>query len=377
MAQGLGYYSGALEGKQALHTMALEDQNQALRQQQVGMEQQRLGIQQQEATQSNLYRTMQREQLAKQIEQQDTTENALKTAFSSTIPDRVNQTQEQANAAISTQYINAGRNVLKAGGDAKTALELIKQGQEITNKQTEDTVRNLNIKAAQMKMGNDIFATVKDDDSLKQAIPELAKLGVVVPQQFQEWNPQTKDWIARRAVMSENYQKSIGLQQRQAIIDNQTQNTESLIQNRQMRQQAEVRREKLIQQKIQSARGAGLKSPDKAFQAAELAGMGNDETFDSLSSTDKLQAVNDIYSLAASYLKEGVSDQAVATAMARLEIKHRINPDTGEYKGFKEEGAKGLAAKGATKITSQEDFDKLPSGALFINPADGKPLRKK
>lgn len=34
-------------------------------------------------------------------------------------------------------------------------------------------------------------------------------------------------------------------------------------------------------------------------------------------------------------------------------------------------------SQGPSKITSQAEFDALPSGAMFINPADGKVLRKK
>ncbi len=37
----------------------------------------------------------------------------------------------------------------------------------------------------------------------------------------------------------------------------------------------------------------------------------------------------------------------------------------------------GGVAPGPARITSQEQFDALPSGAMFVNPADGKVMRKK
>ena len=109
---------------------------------------------------------------------------------------------------------------------------------------------------------------------------------------------------------------------------------------------------------------------------AEVAGLNEIEEFSDLSSGHKLQAARDAYSLANQYLAEGTAEnQAVAMARARQEIINRIDQETGEYLGFGDGGT--TSPTEAVAVTTQAEFDALPSGALYTNPADGKTYRKK
>lgn len=370
MASGLGYYSGLLEGRKTLQDMALRERQAGIQEQELQLRREQEARQLEESKSSNLMRLAQREQLLRTFAEEDQTKALLKKTYSANIPTAVADNKVKSASALGDDTIATGRALL--GINPKVGLEMIRAGQTAKSQAGIDEVRNENIKAARAERAGQVMSAVTDQTTLDEAVQELASLGQEVPERFRTWSPETKVWLENRAIASKNFLDK-------TRIDNQAKQIELTEEENKSKQEARIAKQKLDTQKEERLRnkvdaGRKLKTiPTKELQA-EVAGLNQIPEFDDLDKGAKLQAARDVYSLAASYLADGTAEnQAVAMARAREEIRKRIDPETSTYKGFGGE----TQTQEAVAVTTQADFDALPSGTKFINPADGKVYTKK
>lgn len=300
------------------------------------------------------------------------TAKILQNAFAATTPERVGQTQQDQDDIIGNISINAGKQVL--GVDPKAGMELIKAGQTSKQQAAYTAVRNMEFKKAQIQRAAEVASTVTDQQTLDESLEELSKNGVTVPDRFRTWNPATKEWFANRAVASTTYLKKLEIDQRSKQLEIQEAENQSKQEDRLAKQKATQIKEERLRSQVR-ARASSTKISKNDLETT-VAGLNEIPEFDDLDAGAKLNAAKHVLYLANQFISDGTSSNYVsALAKAKQEVKSRIDPDSGEYKGFSAdtENASGQVAK----PTSQAEFDALPSGATFINPKDGKTYRKK
>lgn len=337
MAKPLGYYAGRMDARSS--------------------------------TSENRLRDIQSRKLETELTDDNETKRLLEIAFSSTIPSRVSNNQVQQEEALADQTIEAAKSIMRR--DPKLGIDLLNKGQDIRNSATTNAYRNAQIKQAQLEAGGLVAATITDQDTLNEALPELAKNGIIIPERFgNKWSPKLKEWLDNRKIASDNYIKSLNLEQDERIIDlNERKQDEKEKQDIIKNRLAEAR-EKRLQGKMQE--GNKLVKVNKLDLETELAGLKSNEEFDSLAEEDQIRFAKDVYGLANYKLAHGeAKDTPEAMEQARQQLFPRIDPETGVYKGFEQEAEEAVTPK------SKAEFDALPKGTYFINPKDGRRLRKK
>jgi hypothetical protein len=317
MAQPLTYYSGVLAGRQF----------QA----------------EQQAQQEDLrLKKLQRESLLRKMAEEDQTKALLSRAYSSAIPLNTADNAAQSNLSVANESISAGRALM--GINPEVGINLIKQGQIAQQQATMDEIRNSQLKAARAEEAGLIMGGISDQQTLDEAQESLAKLGVIIPERYKTYSPETQEWLKNRAIASERFLRSQQIQNetKRVLLDEQYK--QSLAEDRIKKQKLAEAKEARLQNKVSA--GAKIKTIPQKEIMAEVAGLNEIEEFSDLSSGHKLQAARDVYSLANQYLAEGTAEnQAVAMARARQEVINRIDQETGEYLGFGGGGSVGVPSQ--------------------------------
>lgn len=302
MADLKGYYSGVKEGQEILKT------------------QQQMNLQQMAA---------QREQA--DFERAEQEREVTSRALNATQFDRLTGQELDADSQLAQQFINAGREVSKY--NPKAALDYIQQGAAVQNNALNKAGKTLELKAARAELQGEVAAQVFDQTSADEAIAKMAELGAVVPERYRQFTPESKEWWKRRALQSKSYIASTKLQIDQLKLENAEKNTESLIQDRLVKQKQKDKSQELARERIASGSKSGLKFPNKVEMKDEIKLLAEaDERFDDLDSTLQKALVKDSQSIALSYLKEDPSmGQDEALRRGRRDALSRIN-DEGQYK---------------------------------------------
>jgi hypothetical protein len=328
MAQPLTYYSGVLAGRQFLAEQQERQENLRLKQ-------------------------LQREGLLRQMAEEDQTKALLSKAYSSNVPLNTADNAAKSNLAIGAESISAGRAIM--GVNPKVGLDLIKQGQIAQQQATMDEIRNSQLKAARAEEAGLIMGSITDQQTLDEALEPLSRLGVVIPDRYKTYSPETQEWLKNRAIASERYLRSLQIQNetKRVVLDEQYKN--ALIEDKTKKQKLAEAREERLKNKVTA--GAKIKTIPQKEILMEVAGLNQIDEFSDLDKGAKLQAARDVFSLANQYLAEGTAEnQAVAMARARQEIIKRIDPETGEYRGFSE------------KTTSVPSVEEWLAKAKKVNP---------
>lgn len=206
--------------------------------------------------------------------------------------------------------------------------------------------------------------TVNDPVSWAYAKPELAKVGIDVPQQFQSWGPDTAKWVDMQARMSKSVQAAQRLDNSErTIADTEKYRQDKLLADQQKAQQKRID-EAFKQQLITANRplsGQGLEGTMASFQG--------DEGYKGLEVSDQVAAAQELPAVTQYYITQGY-DGATAKTKAREDILGRIQE--GKFTPFTSKQEQKVESTSIAKPTSQADFDALPKGSKFINPADGK-----
>src|SRR5690606_22651772 len=130
----------------------------------------------------------------------------------------------QSNLVIGAESISAGRALM--GVNPKVGLDLIKQGQTAQQQATMDEIRNSQLKAARVEEASLIMGGISDQQTLDEAQESLSKLGVVIPDRYKTYSPETQEWLKNRAIASERYLRSLQIENetKRVVLDEQYKN---------------------------------------------------------------------------------------------------------------------------------------------------------
>lgn len=82
------------------------------------------------------------------------------------------------------------------------------------------------------------------------------------------------------------------------------------------------------------------------------------------------------YEMEMGRIADMVADRSITPAEGRKQIRELENPLARYREAAKADGEKRARSSNVARPTSQEEYDELPSGALFTDPDDGKTYRK-
>lgn len=232
MPQGLGYYSGLYEGKKLLQDMQIRAEDQEMQKQRFPalMEQDALALQQGRQTLKKGEQDLATgglEQVEKQITirkqqnelaKQEYELNLIRNMQSGTAVPSGLQTQAQGDQQLAEQNRKMGTALMRV--DPLKAKSYFDAANTYESAAAQRIKTSLEIKQKQVDQAGQILANVDSQETLNQALPELAANGIVVPPEFREWkNPKTRDWITRQALRSPTIAKD--LQDQVGFLDDQ------------------------------------------------------------------------------------------------------------------------------------------------------------
>jgi hypothetical protein len=250
-------------------------------------------------------------------------------AFKSTMPDRLSKSNIDGDTALGSKYVEIGTQLLAS--NPTEGMKYIKQGEELKTKAVEKVKTDLELRAAKVDAQGEVASGVFDDASAKQATAEMAKLGFVVPEKYQNYSTEAQEWWKNRAMFSKNYSKSIKAENDALRAQATVATTKRKEEEFEFKKKESDRKQILTREKI--AAGKSLKFATPKEQSQELRLLADaDERFADLDSEVQSAVVKDVHSAALAYLKEDPSlDQKVALQRARRDVLGLIGED-GTYK---------------------------------------------
>lgn len=300
MAEFTGFFSGLKEGRESLSETSL--------------------------------RNLQRQQIEQKMADEERTKRILTQAYSANSPTRLNDSYEEYIKSSAAQAERAGRDVMAI--NPEMGIKLIQQGMSERKNAHDVATSNLEYKKRQMEVAGQISAQVVNQETLDAAKVELSKVGTEIPERYQTWSPETKEWLQRRSLASESYLKSLQINQQADKIKIDAEEAASKQADRLAKQKSRERSEQFSQEKIALARKGTRPSKDELREVGiEQAYLSeNDEKFNSLEDTQLMDAAKDVRSLTQYFLqKEPTIGEDVAKAKARRTVRSRITED-GQYK---------------------------------------------
>jgi hypothetical protein len=250
-------------------------------------------------------------------------------AFRSSMPDRVAKSNIEGDTALGSKYVEIGTQLLAS--NPTEGMKYIKQGEELKTKAVEKVKTDLELRAAKVDAQGEVASGVFDDASAKQATAEMAKLGFVVPEKYQNYSTEAQEWWKNRAMFSKNYSKSIKAENEALRAQAAVATTKRKEEEFEFKKKESDRKQILTREKI--AAGKSLKFANPKEQKQELQLLADaDERFADLDSEVQSAVVKDVHSAALAYLKEDPSlDQTIALQRARRDVLGLIGED-GTYK---------------------------------------------
>jgi len=292
------------------------------------------------------------------------TDSLIKQAFSSTMAER--RAQEEGNSLDSLYRATLDASKRVSGINPAKSIELLEKAQALKYKNLEFNIKNNEIKQAQAESAGDIAFSIEDQESLDNALPELAKHGLVVPERFREWNAETKDWFMTKALKSKSVKETIKLRNEEAKIKLQEDKFQEETKAKLVKEKelaAKNEREK-NEYKIK-AKQTTTKNEDAMIESKALSEMNSD--FDDLPTPIKIIASKDVYSIANKILVDGeAEDFATAVSMARTQVLSSISG--GKYTGAKGGAvAKPTGAPASKFVEGKVYTDKYGNKAKYSN----------
>jgi hypothetical protein len=222
----------------------------------------------------------------------------------------------------------------------KMGLDLLDKSNEYKKQAIANKIQNATFKQAQMEAAGQISAIVTDQQSLDEALPELAKHDVIVPDRFKKWSPETKNWFKNRAVFSKNAMAEIKLNNTLELTRLKELDDKSKASKREADIKEQEQKQIAARDKIKTA--AALKNVpiDAAtLEASDLAS--SNELFGALEPTTQISAAKDVYSTANSLVANNqASTFPEALSKAREIVLSKIDPISGKYLGFQAKAPK-------------------------------------
>jgi hypothetical protein len=309
------------------------------------------------------------------FEEQKQSEKLMASAFASTIPERAGIAEEEGMTSLAEKTAMAAKKLMAT--NPKMGLDLLEKSQKYKEQAISNKVQNATFKQAQMEIAGQIASTVTDQQSLDEALPELFKNGVVVPDRFKKWGAETKNWFVNRAVFSKNAMAEIKLQNTLEL----TRLKELEDKSKQDKRDADIKaqEQKQIAARDKLKTTAALKNVPIDYATLEASDLAEtNDAFANLESSTQIIAAKDIYSTANSLVaNQEASTFPEALTKAREIVLSKIDPKTNKYLGFQTQDIAKPTASNVASPKTQAEFNSIPSGGLYINPKDGKQYRKK
>ena len=395
MSQGLGFYSGLLEGTTALGELQLKKDELALRRSDSAYKRDIGEREYADSHASNLQKLSQsKESHAADLKQSenvsrgsdqdyaiksqkmssDEAERALMAkSFPSQEFDKNVKQDYNSNNAMSNKLIDAGRKMMSI--NLEKGLALMKEGEAMQHKGVEDQLKATQIYAARHEAIAMIANSVSDQESLNTAVEETAKAGGSIPKQFRVWNKETQSFLQSQAKGSKSAKQDLELDLRVKASE--------LAVKKEERMADTAKNESLRKEKKDAAlrnnTGKVYKEPkfeDVAQTVLDLTSKSED--FGDLKPADRRQAALDYGRRAYEHQKEGISDPTLAYAMAEEEILSRVVE--GSYNGFSEElKSQSIEEKQASQYPNAPKVGTAKGDYTYIggDPASEKSWKKK
>lgn len=275
------------------------------------------------------------------------------------------------DSQLSDRLFKASQDIM--GIDFKTGMNIMEQASKYSDKASQASLEALNVKKAQMEVAGNILGGISDEDSFQKARVALAGLdpSFAIPPQYQTFNKDAQSFIANRQQFTP---KGIAAMKAKIAEQQAAINEASL--------QLKINKDTREQQAADSKEAAARNPKVKTLTLEQQAGVQSElstylpDTWDNIKdSTSKTAAASEWYNKVAQYQAQG-KDQDTAKALAAKDVNSMISSDG----VFTPKQVSATAPNSSTIVASpksQSDFDALPSGSLYINPADGKQYRKK
>ena len=310
----MGYYSGVKEGLDTLSQNAQRKAQTNLTNSETDTQDQETQLKQTQVAKAKY--DLQQQQ--SNDDDQDRAKAILQKAMDATSYDEKGQIVQDTNSTIANTLMNAGKQIL--GTDPKTGLELIKQSNAASNTAALSQYHTAEAKKYQLGMANDLYAqTAPDGSDWANTQDRLSEVGVVVPDQFKTWSPETAAWVNRRAVQSTAAIKVLNANQK-------------VVANDIKQQQVDVNQFKAdTQAKAQQAKEAKTQAGYKPLAGkpldSTLTELNTDDNFSGLNAGVKLQATQDYSNQIQQNITAGMPAE-IARATARNTILGRIKNNT-------------------------------------------------
>ena len=303
MANLAGYFSGVQEGQQTRTELESKRSQMSLQAMQTRSLEEDIRIKQAEE--------------ARKVKQQRVLESIAKSQVPINLKDSYanNLKQQASNMSI------MGKELLAI--DPKAGLDMIKTSIDSLKEASNTSKDALDLKTKQMEYAGTVSSQIFDQDSLDNGISELSSVGVVVPEKYKKWSPETQEWLGRRAQASATYLKNVRSQQEADKIALDRQDTESKIAERAAKVENMKAKEERAREKVTSARKTF--KPSKAMdkfvkeQANLLAEL--DVDADNWDSEIRKAAATDVVTLAEDLVQKNptlTQDEAYKQARATV-----------------------------------------------------------
>lgn len=280
----------------------------------------------------------------------------MRNAISSVKEDELIGTGVQADEAIAAKMRQAGINALK-NGQATAGLELIQKANAMQKDVASVREAEMRVSAVKKEQIGDILSSASPENWEATKV-SLSKLGYVVPQQYNQFNADTKTWIQNQSLMSKKVRdaEAIELKQQKLLADIKSKEAamELAREKEQRIKDKEAYNREMVDLKYKTGKGP---AGDKEVKLL-MKELGADDLIDDLDKEQQINIAKDFdYVVRDVMLKNPELSFDQARAEAKDIIKSRISGDEYSPKNTKAAPPVGTI-KGGYKFKGGNPADK-------------------
>jgi len=288
------------------------------------------------------------------------------------------KTGQMLDSSLADNLSKAAADII-GYGDMKKGFETLALSKKYQDSADASQKEDVALAGSKMSLGNDILATVNDEASFQNAKVQMAGLGptFAIPPQYTTYDDNAKNWVDNRRQFSA---RGIAAAKVQLATQTAALNAETQA-NRVLTEQAKTQQTERDEALARNPKQKILAPADQAEYQSQLSTFIPDTWGKVDTPNDKAAATQNWYDKTALYQSQGMPlDQAKIKAAG--DVKSQFSSE-----GKFVPQAKGttitnptIGGNGVLQTTApktQADFNAIPSGALYINPSDGKTYKKK
>ena len=212
----------------------------------------------------------------------------------------------------------AGQEAILQGVNPKLAQDFFKKSDEYKNGLMKTQHDQLVIDGLKTDRAGEILGSVTDEKSWNDALPELAKIGIVPPST--KYGPDAQDWANRKAEFSSKVRGAKNLELRASLDEARKQNMEDKMELEKQKQADKEQQEALKQAYMQVPR-----TKDPYLEAGDIGSL---PKFEDLDQDQLLEAAKQIEPLSKYYLTTKQATNGVeARQLAIKELQGRVTAD--------------------------------------------------